>query len=96
MSYHAYESFYLWVLVFGWVVLPSIIGIGFFIFFCRITNASKKHKDFINDRKYKIKWKHKWNGEPYISDQGWGNNYSKLSEDEYFIRLNARRKEEEE
>lgn len=96
MSLHFYEIYYSWVLIIGWIIIPTIIGIGFFIFFARITNAYKKHKDFISDRKKKIEWGYRWDGTPYIKNQGWGNNHSKLDEDEYFIRLNARRKEKEE
>jgi len=93
MSLYFYETFYLWVLVIGWVIIPAIIGIGFFVFFARKCNAYKKHKDFVSDRKWKIVWGYRWNGTPFQKDSGWGNSCSKLDEDEYFIRLNAREKE---
>ena len=95
MSYHFYETVYFWVIILGWVIIPAVIAVGLIIFFTRATNAYKKHKDFVDDRKRKIKWGYRWNGTPYIKDSGWGNGCSKLSEDEYFIRLNAQRKKSE-
>ena len=96
MNSHSNETFYLWVIILGWAIIPVIVGMGFFVFFARMTNAYKKHKDFANDRKKKIKWGYRWNGTPYQKDSGWGNDCSKLDEDEYFIRLNALGRKEEE
>ena len=92
---HFYELFYFWVIIIGWIVIPAIIGIGLFIFFVRITNAHKKHKDFINDRKFRIKLGYRWNGTPYQKDAGWGTKFDKRSEDEYFVELNKKRKADE-
>lgn len=52
------------------------------------------HQAALDERKYHVKWKKRWNGAPYIADEGWGLKYSKLSEDEYFEKLYSEKRNE--
>ena len=90
-----FEAFYSQVILIFWVAVPAIIGLCFFIFFCRVTNAIKKFKNSVKDSKWQVKWGYRWNGTPYIKDQGWGTKYSKLSKLEYFTKLNEERKNQD-
>lgn len=85
------EIFYLLILIIFWIIVPAIINTGFFVFFCRLSRTDMYHKKIIEDTKWQVKWGHRWDGTPYKIDEGWGTGYSKLSELDYFTKLNKER-----
>jgi len=87
MSDQYYEIFYFRIIVIFWVIVPAIIGIFLFFYFNRLTNAYLSHKRESKKATWCVKWGYRWNGTPYIKDEGWGPDYSKLSKEEYFNNL---------
>ena len=87
MSDQYYETFYFWVIIIFWVIVPAIMGVGVFLYFSRLSNSYMAHKKFVDDRKWQVKWGYTITGKPYKKDEGWGTSYSKLSKDEYLKQL---------
>ena len=87
MTDAGYEYFYKWVLILGWVIIPTVVNVVFFAFFARASREGLAHQKALDDNKYQIDWGRRWDGTPYIKNEGWGLKYSKLSKDEYFKEL---------
>ena len=88
-----YEAFFGWIIVIFFIIIPAIIGIVVAVHLNRLTKIAVHCTKEVEKGKWNIKWGFK-HGKPYIKDQGWGPNYDKRSEVDYFSSLYDESKKE--